>query len=68
MRGQVSVDSRFDENHDKFLVQWLTEPSDPNRLLSQTLRYHIENDVRGEKRGVWGGGLFRTKVAQILDR
>lgn len=43
----ISVDSRFDDNRDAFLVHWLKNPSDSAQLLSQTLRSNLEqNDVR----------------------
>ena len=46
----VSVDSRFDDNRDAFLVHWLKNPSDPAQLLSQTLRSNLEQtDVSSDR-------------------
>jgi len=41
----VSVDSRFDDNYDKFLVSWVNNPNDTAVLLSQTLRQHVEEGL-----------------------
>ena len=40
----VSVDSRFDDNLDRFLMSWLRDPSDSATLLSHRLRSLAEDD------------------------
>lgn len=44
-RQTVTVDSRFDDNYDSFLIEWLTDPSDDAQLLSHMLREAIEDDT-----------------------
>jgi len=43
----VTVDTRFDENFDKFLKAWIKDPTDTASLLSQALRSQIEDDSVG---------------------
>jgi len=43
----VTVDTRFDENYDKFLKAWIQDPTDTASLLSQALRSQIEDDSVG---------------------
>jgi acid ceramidase len=44
-RETITVDSRFDDNYDKFLVEWLTNPADDAQLLTHMLREGIEDDT-----------------------
>jgi len=44
-RLSVTVDSRFDNNLDQFLMAWLRNPADPAVLLSQMLRTGLEDDA-----------------------
>jgi acid ceramidase len=41
----VTVDSRFDDNYDKYLTEWLTNPDDDAQLLTHMLREAIEDDT-----------------------
>jgi acid ceramidase len=38
----LSVDSRFDENRDSYLVHWLEHPSDPSVIFTHLLRQAFE--------------------------
>ena len=43
----VTVDTRFDNNYDRFLKEWIQDPNDDASLLSMALRSQIEDDVVG---------------------
>eukprot|EP00483_Globobulimina_turgida_P007824 UN07839 len=40
----LSVDTRFDDNMDKYLTDWIKDPTDTNDLLVMTTRYVMENE------------------------
>jgi len=44
-RETVTVDSRFDDNYDKYLTEWLTNPADDAQLLTHMLREGIEDET-----------------------
>lgn len=39
----ITIDTRFDNNMDKYLKDWIETPTDTNQLLVMTTRYVIEN-------------------------
>eukprot|EP01084_Bolivina_argentea_P159123 277154_1 len=39
----LSVDTRFDDNYDKYITEWIEDPTDTNELLVMTTRYVLEN-------------------------
>ena len=58
----VSVDTRFDDNYDKFLKAWLHDPSDTASLLSQALRVQIEDDTVGTDFETYAAQLGSTRL------
>jgi acid ceramidase len=58
----VSVDTRFDDNYDKFLKAWLQDPTDTSSLLSQTLRMQIEDDAVGTDFETYASKLGATRL------
>lgn len=56
-RVTVSVDSRFDDNYDEYLVKWLEGDLDNAVMLSQMLREGIESDDISQD--------FNTYVAHV---
>lgn len=53
----VTVDTRFDDNYDQFLNEWLHDPTNTASLLAQALRSQIEDDSVGTD--------FETYVTQL---
>lgn len=58
----VTVDTRFDDNYDAFLVAWLQDPNDTSSLLSQVLRSQIENDSTGTDFETYCANLGATRL------
>jgi len=58
----VSVDTRFDDNYDKFLSAWLHDPSDSALLLAQALRSQIEDDAIGTDFNTYTAAIGSTPL------
>jgi len=58
----VTVDTRFDDNFDKFLKAWIQDPSDTASLLSQALRSQIEDDTIGTNFETYWATLGATRL------
>jgi len=58
----VTVDTRFDDNFDKFLKAWIHDPTDTALLLSQALRSQIEDDVTGTDFEKYWAALGATRL------
>jgi len=58
----VTVDTRFDDNFDKFLKAWIQDPTDTASLLSQALRSQIEDDTTGSDFEAYWTQLAATRL------
>jgi acid ceramidase len=58
----VTVDTRFDNNFDRFLKAWLNDPSDTASLLSLALRSQIEDDSIGNNFDAYWTKLGATRL------
>lgn len=58
----VTVDTRFDDNRDQFLMAWLADPTDDASLLAQALRLQIEEEAVGSNFEAYVSKLGATRL------